>query len=69
MASWLRVVEGVVADDVPGGDLGGQVRLAPDVVPDLKEGGPDIFSVQDLEELPGVGVARPVVEGQGDHAF
>jgi len=65
----VRVVEGMVTDDVPGGDLGGQVRLAPGVVPDLEEGGPDTFPVQDLEELFGVWVARPVIEGQGDRAL
>src|SRR5215204_1598871 len=34
----VGVGEGVVPDGVPGGDLGRQVRLSPDVVPYLEEG-------------------------------
>ena len=57
----------MVADLVLGSDLGGEVRLAHDVVADLEESGPDAFTVQDLEQLPRVGMAGAVVEGQGDH--
>ena len=63
----VRVGERVVADLVLGSDLGGEVRLAYDVVAYLEEGRPDAFAVQDLEQLPRVGMTRAVVEGQGDH--
>jgi len=32
------VIVGVVGYDVPGGDLGGELRFAADAVPDLEEG-------------------------------
>jgi hypothetical protein len=39
----------VIAYLVLGSDLGGEVRLADDVVAYLEEGGPDAFAVEDLE--------------------
>jgi len=45
----VRVIVGVVGYDVPGGDLGGELRFAADVVPDLEEGCPYSLAVQDLE--------------------
>jgi D-alanine-D-alanine ligase-like ATP-grasp enzyme len=63
----VRVGERVVAYLVLGSDLSGQVRLAPDVVAYLEEGSPYTFAVKDLEQVSRVGMARAVVEGQGDH--
>src|SRR5215211_9202654 len=63
----VRVGKRVVADLVLGSDLGGEVRLAPDVVAYLEESGPNAFAVQDLEQVPRVRMAWAVVEGQGDH--
>ena len=65
----MRVIVGVVGKDVPGGDLGGEVRSAADVVPDLEEGCLYSLAIQDLEQLFRVRVTRTVVEGQDDHAF
>jgi hypothetical protein len=45
----VRVIVGVVGDDVLGGDLGGEVRFAADVVSDLEKGRPYSLAVQDLE--------------------
>src|SRR5215210_6735056 len=63
----VRVGERMVADLVLGSDLGGEVRLALDVVAHLEEGGPDALAVQDLEQALRVRMAGTVVEGQGDH--
>jgi hypothetical protein len=45
----VRVIVGVVGNNVPGGDLGGEVRFATDVVPDLEEGRPYSLAGKDLE--------------------
>src|SRR5215213_673459 len=63
----VRVGKRVVADLVLGSDLGGEVRLAPDVVAYLEESCPKAFAIQDLEQMPRVRMAWAVVEGQGDH--
>src|SRR5215211_174381 len=63
----VRVGERMVANLVLRSDLGGERRFAPDVIAYLEEGRPDAFAVQDLEQVPRVGMAGAVVEGQGDH--
>ncbi len=64
-----RVVPGVVADDVTGGDhllqhLGGAGHPATD----HEEGGMHVVPGEDLQDLRGPDRARPVVEGQGDRS-
>src|SRR5829696_1512138 len=61
------VGERMVANLMLRSDLGGEGWFAPYVMAHLEEGRPDAFAVQDLEQVPRVGMARAVVEGQGDH--
>src|SRR5215211_1315821 len=63
----VRVGERMVANLVLRSDLGSEVGLAPDVVAYLEEGSPDAFAVEDLEQVPRVGMTGAVVEGHGDH--
>src|SRR5829696_536619 len=63
----VRVGERMVANLVLRSDLGSEVRLASDVVAYLEECRPDAFAVEDLQQVPRVGMTGAVVEGHGDH--
>src|SRR5919112_3910197 len=56
--------KGMITDSVTGGHLGGQARLAPDVMAGHEESSPYPLAIQNLHKLVCVGVAWPIVEGQ-----
>src|SRR5919199_659803 len=64
----MGVAEAVVADDVLGGDLCGELRLAADVRPWHEEGCPDSLAVEYPEQLLRKRMAGPVVEGERHYA-